>query len=367
MVFSVNPSKEWLGNDGNWSTFTVVVGTPPQRFQVLPATSLSYTLLVNGSGCEKNAPIDCSTLRGRLLNTEAFLQSRWQKLTSAEGSDTFYLPFPATQLALESHIECDLGVTNTVSLDWSGSSVNSGDLQNQLVAGFAATQPFLGLFGLSYWSSWPADDATWYPSPLQELVNMSVVSSATWGYTAGARYRSEEARGSLTFGGYDSSRVNMSEALSDIPFTNRTGQELMLTISKVTFGASDYPEMHSVNVESVVLDSSIPDIWLPDDICSMFENQYGLQWDSEHEIYLITEAQHENLTRSNIPVSFSLAVDGRPSETITIELPYSAFDHTIQWPLANITDNTTSYHYFPLKKSGENALNFLGRTFFQEA
>lgn len=42
------------GYDGNWGTFFVQVGTPPQQVKVLPSTSGQGTLLVSPKACKNN-------------------------------------------------------------------------------------------------------------------------------------------------------------------------------------------------------------------------------------------------------------------------------------------------------------------------
>jgi hypothetical protein len=241
-------------------------------------------------------------------------------------------------------------------------------LQGQSIAGYASKKPFLGFLGLSGRETYPANATTSYPSPLQTLKNTSAVSGLTWAYTAGAYYKKPESFGSLTFGGYDSSRVNMDKALTGVNFLRDfNGNELTLTMTSITVGNQ------TSNATGLVaqLDSAVPDIWVPQSIYPLFEEKFDLQWNESVGMYMVSEEQRVRLQSENTSVSFELAApDSDSSRSVTITLPYSAFDHEVKFPLANITDDNTTLHYFPLKRLSDDTPGFqifLGRTFFQEA
>lgn len=358
MAFSVPPSGNWYGNDGNWSTFTILVGTPARTLEVLPATLLQFTIVVLEEGCPDQDPRDCASLRGNLFNSSDLYSTSWRKVVETEQEKYVEVVFEAAKPTLPEKVVGEMGTT---FLDIEG--MNQGPLQNQLVAGIAAKEPFIGFLGLSAWARAPVND-TEYEAPLWGFRNRSTMTSLSWGYTAGARYNDFPVLGSLTLGGYDSSRVKMDGALSNVPFRKDSpGQDLSLTIQTITFGDSAPEEVK----QRVVLDSMVPDIWLPDEVCTKFEQRFGLEWDSDEKMYLVNDTQHEKMKIQNLSVAFDLTSDENESERITIRLPYSAFDHVAKWPLANINDTATSLYYFPLRRSGQNAVHFLGRTFFQEA
>src|SRR5450756_1839188 len=52
------------GNDGNWSSFPLTVGTPPQQVYVLPSTAFTSTWVVGSIGCNsswnKVVPPNCN-------------------------------------------------------------------------------------------------------------------------------------------------------------------------------------------------------------------------------------------------------------------------------------------------------------------
>ncbi|KAJ8611614.1 hypothetical protein MRB53_037838 [Persea americana] len=64
--FVVKPTNEWDGDDGNWSSFAISVGTPPQYFRVLPSTSSPDITLPVEEGCQGSliGLPNCGGLRG---------------------------------------------------------------------------------------------------------------------------------------------------------------------------------------------------------------------------------------------------------------------------------------------------------------
>jgi hypothetical protein len=360
MALSITPSRHWLGNDGPWSTFDVRIGPSQKLVQVLPASSVSLTLAVLEVGCTPSEPPTCEALRGDVLHPLDL--ATWINITAENGQKYSNVTFPTEEFYFEQ------GVTSAIGVSSLGFADLNETLQGQLIAGYASKEPFLGFLGLSGREQFAANASTSYPSPLQTLKNNSAVSGLTWAYTAGAHYKKPESFGSLTFGGYDSSRVNMDEALTGVNFTRDfNGNELTLTVKSITAGDQ------TSNTTGLVaqLDSTVPDIWLPQSVYQLFEEKFDLQWNENFSMYLVSEEQRARLQSENTSVSFELAApDSDPSRSVTITLPYSAFDHEVKFPLANITDDNTTLYYFPLKRLPDDTPGFqifLGRTFFQEA
>lgn len=111
----------------------------------------------------------------------------------------------------------------------------------------------------------------------------------------------------------------------------------------------------------MLIDSTVPYIYLPTDACAEFETAFGLTWDNSTELYLLTDAQHTALQTQNPNITFTLG-NLTSSTNIDIVLPYAAFDLTVSYP---IVENAT--RYFPLKRANDSSQFTLGRTFFQEA
>jgi hypothetical protein len=363
MAYRIAASRKWMGNDGPWSTFTIRVGSPPQALEVLPASSASFSLVVLEEGCPPDVTASCKTLRGNVLDPRDL--TTWTPLRLQDDSSYGILPFPAQQALLPEQIASEVAV-NPISLDVWAESSSSIYLEGQLLAGYATKTPFLGLLGLSGFQSYPLTKATPYNSTLQILKNNSDVSGLTWAYTAGANYKTPKSYGSLTFGGFDESLVDMDNALTDIDFPRGpggNGDELTLSIKSIAVGGTAADSTNMV----AILDTMLPDLWLPEAVCDLFEDKFGLVWNETWKMYLVNDTQRGRLQSESTSVSFDLTPTSGSSKVVTITLPYSAFDHEVKFPLVNITDDRTTLHYFPLKRTPKDTTNFLGRTFFQEA
>ena len=360
MALSITPSRHWLGNDGPWSVFDIRIGPAQKLVQVLPAPSLSLTLAVLEQGCNAPELSTCEADRGDLLRPLDL--ATWNNVTADNGQRYLEVQFPTEEFYFGDGVPSAMGISSLSFADYNET------LDGQLIAGYVSETPFIGLLGLSGREAYPANASTSYNSTLQTLKSKSAISGLTWAYTAGARYRTPESFGSLTFGGYDSSLVNMNEALTGVDFTrNANGNELTLTVKSIAIGD------HSFNETELVaqLDSAVPEIWAPQPVCTLFEEKFGLQWNETFGMYLVSEEQRERLQAEDTSVSFELAASGSASpKTVTITLPYAAFDQEVKFPLAGITDGETTLHYFPLKRTPNDTSNFqvfLGRAFFQEA
>ena len=63
LAFSLNPSGNWDGNDGGWSTFAISVGTPAQVFRVLPSINGLETWIPMADNCSRSMGW-CGNARG---------------------------------------------------------------------------------------------------------------------------------------------------------------------------------------------------------------------------------------------------------------------------------------------------------------
>ena len=174
-------SLERDGNDGPWSSFALQIGTPPQNVKVFPSTASTQTWVVAEEGCISTDPSNCFDLRGRLYNYSA--SSTWEVNVSNLSSNIYPLD-----------LESSLGYTgngrygfDTITLDWQGGGGPS--LKNQTLAGIAAKDFYLGIFGLT---ARPNNFTTYndpIPSYMENLRSGNLIPSTTWAYTAGNQYR----------------------------------------------------------------------------------------------------------------------------------------------------------------------------------
>ncbi|KAK4495244.1 hypothetical protein PRZ48_013573 [Zasmidium cellare] len=363
---SLSPSQRWLGNDGNWSSFAINVGTPPKTLFVLPSTSGRSTLVVHPLGCGDEAdPSSCNTTRGEVFDPS--LSSTFKQV--GDRNEYYQINFGPEQ-PLSALLPPNLNYTGASlpGTDVLGFGTDFNDaptLQNQLIVAYPAKVPYVGQLGLSYANETIVNLLEPELSILAALKSVKAISSQYWGYTAGAIYRG--SFGSLTLGGYDANAGNVQNVLTVQmdPDTNRS-----LTLDIVSTSLSDVPQPLSTSPIKALIDSVVPEIWLPRDLCTAFEKELGLVWNDTVGMYLVDDDLHDQLTRRNASVTFSLAAPADTTRTTNITLPYAAFDVSAGYPLLGAlygNDSSKSLRYFPLKRGDSDKQFYLGRTFLQEA
>lgn len=166
--------------------------------------------------------------------------------------------------------------------------------------------------------------------------------------------------GSLTLGGYDSSRFVPNSA--SFRLAGHYSQSLMIGIESIT--ASRTLESNATLLSNdivALIDTTLPYLWLPLQDCRQFEIAFGLSWDPSTEMYLVSDTIHQQLQNLNPSVTFTLG-NSSANQSINITLPYGAFDLQASNP---IYPNGTNY--FPLRRASNVTQYVLGRAFFQEA
>jgi hypothetical protein len=138
-------------------------------------------------------------------------------------------------------------------------------------------------------------------------------------------------------------------------------RDLVVVLQSISYSGSTTTTLLSSAID-IFVDSTDPNIWLPGDACDAFEAAFGLTLDNTTGLYLVNETHRNTLLDSNAEVSFMLSDVESGGDTVSITLPYAAFDLTAEYPLV---DNTS--YYFPLKRANNSTQYTLGRTFLQEA
>ncbi|KAK0701080.1 hypothetical protein B0H67DRAFT_566965 [Lasiosphaeris hirsuta] len=138
-------------------------------------------------------------------------------------------------------------------------------------------------------------------------------------------------------------------------------RDLVVVLQSISYSGSRSATLLS-NPISIMIDSTDPSIWLPEEACNAFEEAFGLTLDEESGLYLVNDTHRNKLLDSSAEVSFRLSDVQSGGETVTVVLPYAAFDLTAEPPLVKSTS-----HYFPLKRASNSTQFTLGRTFLQEA
>lgn len=180
---SFDPSQEFDGNDGKWSTFVIRVGTPEQNFRVLPAPSTGEFIIPVSEGCIEDDPPNCGNLRGA-YSFKGFASSGFLVNESSTWSE-----IGLYDVGLQSNL--NYSTNATYGLDNVGMMIqNSGGptLSSQVVAGIASKDFYLGLVGLSP----KAANFSEFEHPQRSLITTlkdeRKIPSTSYGYTAGAHY-----------------------------------------------------------------------------------------------------------------------------------------------------------------------------------
>jgi hypothetical protein len=163
----------------------------------------------------------------------------------------------------------------------------------------------------------------------------------------------------LIFGGYDSSRFTPNSA--SFTLNDDIDRDIVVAIQSITYSGTTQSTLLSTPTFAFI-ESTDPNIWLPEAACLAFEQAFGISIDDSTGLYLINATQFTQLQAANPQVTFTLSNSLSGGETVSIVLPFNAFGLPTTPPF---TPNAT--YYFPLKKAANDSQNTLGRAFLQEA
>lgn len=219
----------------------------------------------------------------------------------------------------------------------------------------------LGNLGLSPRSINITSPNDQFSSLVGTLGEKNMIPSTSWSYLVGASYRSYpvSAFGSLTFGGYDSTRLRVDQNLT-LAGGSDEFRPMLLGIESIASGSD------TLLSEPIIaaLDSTVAQIWLPISACQAFESAFGLVWNETSSLYFVNDSQHSALLTSNPSITFNLSTGVTSStDRLNITLPYAAFDMMASPPLVA---GNEPLRYFPLKRAANETQYTLGRTFLQE-
>ncbi|TVY37037.1 hypothetical protein LSUB1_G006190, partial [Lachnellula subtilissima] len=345
----VPPSQSWDGNDGPWSSFFLRVGTPPQSVRVMVSTASNQPLVVLPEGCNTTDPSNCPNSRGALFQIN--------------GSSSYYVPSWIHNNSPEGifslGIDTNLGYSGNGAYGYDNVSLADSlpALGDQVVGGITTKDFFLGLLGVN-----PAATNFPYmtspvPSYLSTLKAQNFIPSLSYAYTAGNQYRFTKVLGSLTLGGYDASLFEPNE----LTMAFGSSSELTINVNKITMSSKNGNKTLGSTSFSASIDSTVPYLYLPEEVCQQFEDAFGIVYDTPSGLYLVNDTLHTLLLSEAADITFTLT-DEKSKVLVDIVLPYQAFDLVAQWPLVQ---NDT--RYFPLKRAADNNQTTLGRAFLQEA
>ena len=165
--------------------------------------------------------------------------------------------------------------------------------------------------------------------------------------------------GQLIFSGYDTSRF--TENPVDFTMAEDITRDLVVSLQSISYSGSNSAVLLSESIHTYI-DSTDPNLWLPKEACDAFEKAFGLTLDPASGLYLVNDTHRQTLLSTNAQVTFRLSDVKSGGDTVSVVLPYSAFDLTAGPPLVD-----KSSHYFPLKRANSTTQYTLGRVFLQEA
>ncbi|KAJ4297547.1 hypothetical protein N0V90_005439 [Kalmusia sp. IMI 367209] len=360
--YEVPPSQQFDGNDGSWSTFKISIGTPAQEFRVLASTRSGQTFTVVPGGCQSDIdPPDCANLRG----AQVFNSAQSPGFLANE-SDTWSM---IGQYDID--LEDGLNYTSRGLFGYDkvalGPVGDSGELSldKQVVGGVADMAYYLGHIPLGVTESKFSSQSASNEPLIYQLRNTSNIPSISFSYTAGAKYRLKSVVGQLILGGYDPTRFRPNA--NDFSFSFSTDPSRLLTVGVDSIIATDTlkgTQSLSSSAHFSLIDSTVPHLWLPRDICDAFEEAFGLTYDSQTDLYLINSTMRDQLQARNPSITIKLidSLEGAATNFSNIVLPYSAFDLQASYPYY---ENAT--RYFPIRRAANDSQYTLGRTMLQEA
>lgn len=171
--------------------------------------------------------------------------------------------------------------------------------------------------------------------------------------------------GSLTLGGYDASRFTPSNASFD--FAGDVSRDLVVGLKSISVDGLDNSKIAISLLPDPILtfiDAGVPQIWLPQAACDVFENTFGLTYDSATDLYLVNDTTHDALLSRNATITFQIGADTSGPSSVEIRFPYAAFDLQLTADYPGVNDST---RYFPIRRAANDTQYTLGRTFLQEA
>ncbi|KAF2623815.1 acid protease [Macroventuria anomochaeta] len=363
----VAPDQGFLGIDGAWNTFSLRVGSQQSIANVFPSTASQQIWVVNRDACVgqyEDTSINktvigfdqkCKGSRGYLFNTtesstwdEQGFYGLWVGGTYGLSGNGYY-GYDAVGLGIPG--EEGPTVDNTTI----GTLKNSNFWLGQL-----GLHPKPTNFSADLLSTPPV------PSYMTRLFEQGNIPSLSFGYTAGVQYHDTLFLGSLTLGGYDSSRY-ISNNVSFV-FSPDNERDLVVGLAGLTANTTTRSDINllpaGTDDVTLLIDTTVAELWLPLAICEAFEKAFGLTYDNTTKLYLVDDLLHQTLLAQDPSVTFSLRQAHTTDQTVQITLPYAAFDLEAQHPYRGLNETT---RYFPLRRGDNKTQWALGKTFLQEA
>lgn len=363
-------ASDWLGIDGNWSTYAFLVGNN-NPVNVLFSTSISEFWAVGPRGCpnQKNDP-QCTSNRGGIYNPSD--SKHWS------GLGTWQLGLPDLGTGGSGQYGFD-----TIAAYSPLTNIGFG-MSDVLISAISSTDYYLGYVGVGLRSG-SFGDVVAAPPLRQAVSSYGWIPSYSYGYTAGASYRC--IVGSATLGGYDAARfvqhdntfaMNQAEG---VPRPRVRGIELSAKngSSPAGWGSATRLLMSYDKTFTAVIDTTTPYLWLPPAVCDEFAKALNLTYNSTFGLYTLTNEQYRQYSASNNPLSFTFSLSSKDNNdnfglpldvpgVVNITLPIRSFVSLLEYPFMNATirQGDSAVPYFTLRKAAKETF-IIGNAFMQES
>lgn len=174
-----------LGNDGNWSTATIRIGTPAQYAYVLISTTISETWVAGSAWCSDSASGYSCEERGNAVDTAA--SSTWEEFGQYSLGYRPELTDQRDQYSVKDMGYGDYGL-DVLKFKTTGSNPGEYSFDRQIIGVINDTTHLVGMMGLNVASRSFINETT-YPSLMSTLYDNGTIPSRSYGYTAGAYHR----------------------------------------------------------------------------------------------------------------------------------------------------------------------------------
>lgn len=183
-------AQSWSGNDGNWSTWPISIGSPPQNFKVLPATSHGEIWVPLPEGCQSSSSTTfanasaCGASRGA-GDFQDVQSSGFQKNASSSWTETGIYALPVQEGLFE---DDQNGLYGMDKVGVSNGS-DSVEVAEQSVVGLATKDFWLGRLGVAQRAANFTVEKSIVSSLVDALKKENITPSSSFGLDVGASYR----------------------------------------------------------------------------------------------------------------------------------------------------------------------------------
>jgi hypothetical protein len=114
----------------------------------------------------------------------------------------------------------------------------------------------------------------------------------------------KQVYGQLIFSGYDASRFTPNPV--SFTMADDVTRDLVVYLQSISYSGSNSAILLSDPI-TIFIDSTDPNLWLPDKVCDAFEDAFGLTLDNDTGLYLVNDTHNTELLKSDAQVTFRLS------------------------------------------------------------